>query len=617
MSQSLELLKRGLAHQKQGDFLNAENVFRQVLSSEPENIHALNLLGVVCVNTQRPQEAVSLIEQALNLRPQDPQALCNYALALVALKRSADAEQALKQALALRRENPVALDALANIHLDAGKLNEAEALYKEALSLNQQAPDCWCNLSSALQAQKRLDEALYAADRALSLQSDNPHFLYRKAEIFQSDAKFSEAMIYYKKAIAQQGDYLDAQIGLAHAYRQTEQPQAAMDILDALLNRHAEDGRIVYAKAVLLEQMGQLEEAALFAQRAIDVSPEDALYHYQLAQLKGRKSLDHEKAALDALAETSGEATKNADMLWYALGKINDERGAGDQAFSCWQKANHIRLKANPYDEAYTETFYQALLKHTEQGLERRFQLDEPAEQTPIFVVGMPRSGNTLTGQIIAGHSAVENVGEVGHVSDALLALGNKTGESFPEIISNLNAEKIQFFRKNILPKYGEGSSRVVDNTPLNFQYIGILALALPKAKFVLCHRDPVDACFSIYKLPFSGPQSYAHDLHALGHQYQCYQNLMDGWHKLLPGRILNVCYEETVADVEAQSRQLLSFLELPFEQDVLNFHQSKRLVRTPSASQVRQPIYKTAVQAWKKYEDHLGPLLEALGAVR
>ncbi len=609
----MNLLKSGLAFQRQGDLSAAENLFRQVLADDPDNIHGLNLLGALCVNTQRPQEAATLIERALRIRPEDPQALCNYALALIALGRSEDAEEALQKSLSLRAENPVALDALANIRLDAGRLTEAEALYRQALSLNKNNPEFWCNLSATLQALKRLDEALYAAEQALSLQPREPRFLYRKAEILQSDARFSDAIVYYKKTLEYRPDYLDAQIGLAHGYRQTERPEEALEILDRLLGRDACDARIVYAKAVLLEQMGQLDGAATFARRAIDMEPDNALYHYQLAQLKGRKSLDEEKLALDALAEEVSDSTKNVDMLWYALGKINDERGDCERAFACWNKANKLRSKGNLYEEKETARFYQSLLDCTESYLNKNQVAESGSDEPLIFVVGMPRSGNTLTGQIIASHSQVENVGEVGHVSDALVALGNFTAEDFPQLITQLSAEKIKYFNNRLIPKYEGVSGRVVDNTPLNFQYIGMLALALPNAKFVLCQRDPVDVCFSIYKLPFSGPQTYAHDLRALGHQYSCYQKLMDGWQRLFPDRILRVSYEDTVADLELQSRTLLQFLDLPYEQDVLNFHQSTRLVRTPSASQVRRPIYKSALQAWKRYEGHLRPLLQAL----
>jgi hypothetical protein len=151
----------------------------------------------------------------------------------------------------------------------------------------------------------------------------------------------------------------------------------------------------------------------------------------------------------------------------------------------------------------------------------------------------------------------------------------------------------------------------VVDKTPLNFQYIGLLGLALPEAKFIHCHRDPIANCFSIHRMPFDEKQTYAHSLEALGRYYTRYWRFMRSWHELFPSRILDMRYEDTVADIETQSRRMLDFLDLPFEEGVLDYHKNKRLVKTPSASQVRQPIYKDRLAAWKKYEKYLGPLIE------
>jgi hypothetical protein len=153
----------------------------------------------------------------------------------------------------------------------------------------------------------------------------------------------------------------------------------------------------------------------------------------------------------------------------------------------------------------------------------------------------------------------------------------------------------------------------VVDKTPLNFQYLGMLALALPDAKFIHCHRDPIQNCFSIHKLPFDKKQTYAHSLEALGLYYTRYLQLMNRWKNMFPGRILDVLYEDTVADIDHQAHQMLEFLGLPFEEGVLDFYRTRRLVKTPSASQVRQPIYSDALQSWKNYEKHLGPLIKAL----
>ena len=148
----------------------------------------------------------------------------------------------------------------------------------------------------------------------------------------------------------------------------------------------------------------------------------------------------------------------------------------------------------------------------------------------------------------------------------------------------------------------------------MNFQYIGLLGLALPGARFIHCYRDPVQNCFSIHKIPFDRKQAYAHSLTGIGQYYLRYWNLMQRWQQLFPGRILSVRYEDTVADLECQSRRMLEFLGLPFEAGVLEYHSNERLVKTPSASQVRQPIYGEALQSWKNYEKHLQPLLDSLG---
>jgi hypothetical protein len=153
----------------------------------------------------------------------------------------------------------------------------------------------------------------------------------------------------------------------------------------------------------------------------------------------------------------------------------------------------------------------------------------------------------------------------------------------------------------------------VVDKTPLNFQYIGLLGLALPQAKFIHCHRNPVANCYSIHRMTFDEKQTYAHDLTALGKYYTRYWKLMQRWKTMFPDRILDVRYEDTVADIEKQSRRILDFLDLAFEEKVLEFHKTERLVKTPSASQVRQPIYTDSVEAWKNYEKHLGPLIDNL----
>ena len=228
----------------------------------------------------------------------------------------------------------------------------------------------------------------------------------------------------------------------------------------------------------------------------------------------------------------------------------------------------------------------------------------------------MPRSGTSLTEQILASHSALAGAGELPYAYDTAHSIRELVHEKFPDNMKLLSKEQYAELGHNYLNRHLSEhltARYVIDKTPLNFQYIGMLALALPDAKFVHCHRDPVANCFSIHRMPFDEKQTYAHSLEALGKYYSRYWRFMQDWHSMFPGRILDVRYEETVADIEGQSRRMLEFLELPFEEGVLEFHKTRRLVKTPSASQVRQPIYSDSVAAWKNYEHHLGPLIENL----
>lgn len=190
------------------------------------------------------------------------------------------------------------------------------------------------------------------------------------------------------------------------------------------------------------------------------------------------------------------------------------------------------------------------------------------------------------------------------------------TGEKFPDNIDLLSARQLKELGEYYMSRHADenlATRFVVDKTPLNFQYIGILGLALPKARFIHCHREPAANCYAIHRMPFDEKQTYAHDLAALGKYYSRYWKLMQRWKVLFPGRILDVLYENTVDDIALQSQRILDFLELPFEDAVLEFHKTRRLVKTPSASQVREPIYRDSVKAWKKFEKHLGPLIDNL----
>jgi len=234
----------------------------------------------------------------------------------------------------------------------------------------------------------------------------------------------------------------------------------------------------------------------------------------------------------------------------------------------------------------------------------------------PVFVLGMPRSGTSLTEQILSSHPKIDGAGEVSFIEDTIAEAVQMAGRPFPECVSQLSPWQFetlgQYYLKRLLGRV-TAERYVVDKTPMNFQYIGFIAAILPNARIVHCRRDSMDNCLSIFKLPFETTHTYSHDLQALGSYYRHYTKLMEHWESVVGARMISLQYEDLVADLPTQATRLIQFLELEPDERMLEFHKTERLVKTPSASQVRQPIYSDSIQAWRRYGEALRPLALAL----
>jgi hypothetical protein len=241
--------------------------------------------------------------------------------------------------------------------------------------------------------------------------------------------------------------------------------------------------------------------------------------------------------------------------------------------------------------------------------------------EAPIFVVSMPRSGSSLTEQILASHSQVFGAGELGAITSAAAKLVGFNNLDFPNVLKSLAPKEFNKLGENYLTYLQTISppefKYYTDKLPANFRLIGFILLILPNAKIVHCLRNPVETCFGCYKQVFRDENlEYTNDLSDIGHYYQLYDKLMNHWKKLFPGKILDVYYEQMVLDQEAQSRRLLDFCGLTWEEQVLDYHKTERPVFTASNVQVRKPIYSSSLNRWKRYEKHLGPLLDILGPI-
>ena len=303
-------------------------------------------------------------------------------------------------------------------------------------------------------------------------------------------------------------------------------------------------------------------------------------------------------------------------LLHFTLGKLYDAEGAVDQAFTHFAAGNgQIRSGHEPgkFTEFVDRTiaFYDA---------ERIASMPRAANRSalPVFIVGMPRSGTTLVEQIIASHGQVFGAGELEHIDDAARhqAGGMAERDRLPECLGELHAADLDRIAGNhlvALNTLGGDAARVTDKLPYNFGHLGFINQLFTSARIIHCVRDPLDTCLSSYMQNFRRGNLQTYDLGHLGAYYNDYRRLMDHWRAVLDLPIMDIAYEDLVADQEGKSRELIDFIGLEWDPQCLRFHESGRVVNTASYDQVRQPIYDRSVGRWRHYERHLGPLKDAL----
>ncbi|ARN76141.1 hypothetical protein BST96_19785 [Oceanicoccus sagamiensis] len=359
----------------------------------------------------------------------------------------------------------------------------------------------------------------------------------------------------------------------------------------------------------------RIEDAQATYRKVLTLEPRSGIAHRILSTISPHEAVDDDILAMEALYQNSFASMEDRRMAALGLGKAYDDLHDFDKSFHFYSEGNRLlraSLNTGPPDyranvesicRIFSSTYVDKLKQHASDT------------EGPVFILGMPRSGTSLVEQIVASHSLVHGAGEFFALGVLLESAGPL---SYPEIVDSLscedNAALLQNYWQKLKALAPSGEPFVTDKTPHYFQYIGLIAALLPNAKIIHCTRDPRATCVSIFMQGFPEGHYYASDLKELGEYYRCYQDIMRHWHELFPGQILDVNYEELVADKDVYVRKILDHCNLDVEEECLSFHKSKRSVQTPSFLQVRQPVYTKALKGWQRYEQHLQPLFEGLG---
>jgi hypothetical protein len=354
---------------------------------------------------------------------------------------------------------------------------------------------------------------------------------------------------------------------------------------------------------------------------AVSLAPGKPEYYRSLAQTKRFTPGDTHLAAMEDLAEDLGSFTeKDRIALHFALGKAYADCVEHEKSFRHHLAGNALRRQQLRYDEAGTFARFERLKAVFTADLIRQKQtLGNPSE-VPVFILGMPRSGTTLIEQMLASHSKVFGAGELDYLSKAVARLerADAGGIPFPEVVPSMGAQEFRAVAADYLAALSPAApvERITDKMPANFIFVGLIHLMLPNARVIHARRNPVDTCLSCFSKLFTGDAlPFTYDLAELGRYYRGYETVMEHWRRVLPeGGMLEVQYEELVADFESQARRIIAYCGLEWDEACLRFHETQRPVRTASMTQVRQPIYGNSVGRWLPYRDMLGPLLKELG---
>jgi Flp pilus assembly protein TadD len=579
--------QQALALMQQGQPAEAKPLLDQVCRTDRADVEAQFLLGIANGMLGQHEPAEKAFRQILKLIPKHPDANNNLGLSLEAQGRAAEALPYFEQAVRLAPDNAGFVFNLANTCESLGHLKQAKHYYEQAIALAPNYPEAFCNLGNVLQAEGDNAEAVAAFQQAIRLSDEfvqhYPQVYINLGNALMDTGRDEEALAAYQLAVKIQND-ASAYLALGNAYL----------------------------------QKGNREEAAVALRRAIDLKPESGSAYRNLVQTRRFREHDSDVIAMEALYQRPDLNDDDRMHLAFALGKIYNDLKDDEHAFACYAEGNRLKRKSIDYSFAEDASYFAAIKETFNPDFFQQRAGSGFNDASPIFIIGMPRSGTTLVEQILASHSQVHGAGELNDLRIVIERACDAHNENFPQALLHLSQNEFAQISAGYLERlhaYAPDAPRITDKMPHNFLYLGLIHLLLPKAKVIHCQRNPMDNALSIFRALFTQGHAYAYDLAELGQYYRLYQDLMAHWRRLMPEGFYELQYEELVTDQEMQTRRLLAYCELPWQEDCLEFHRTKRVVRTASLAQVREPMHTGSVEAWRRYEEQLLAFVDALQA--
>ncbi len=503
--------------------------------------------------------------------------------------RIADAERLCRFFMQKNKTHIEGMRLMAEIATRTGVFDDAEFLLETVMELDPAHEDAEIQLINVLLRRQRFHKA-HSRSRSLyeakTKPASNVQALYASACF--GIANNAEAIRVYNQMIKASPKDPVLRVSLGHIYNSIGKPAEAVNLFKQAYNIRSTHG--------------------------------DA--YWSLANTKSYQFSDKELASMIDMVAKEAISELDQIQLNFALGKAYEDRSDFTRSFEYYSIGNDQKRSSSTHSAGHLDIRVSSQIEICTRELFTAWEGSGHRAEDPIFIVGLPRAGSTLLEQILASHSMVDGTMELHDILDLAKRLRgrDKAGETsprYPRILRDLNLDNFEKFGAqyiNDTNAYRGSAPRFIDKMPNNFFHIGLIRLILPRAKIIDARRHPMSCCFSGFKQLFGEGQEFTYGLEEIGNYYRQYIRLMDHWDKVLPGFVLRVQHENVVNNLEIEVKRLLDFCGLPFESACLEFHKTERSVKTPSAEQVRQPIYRSGLDQWRNYENHLDPLKKALG---
>ena len=605
----------------QGRNDEAMQSLQSLTSDVPDHARAFQEMTTVALAINEPKLAHAAAERAVELDP----ALMQCWQFLIPLRRkfSPSSAEAAAAQLDFLRSLPPELRTVIS-YLANNKVQDAERLAKHFLRDNKTHPEGMRLLAEVLTRKNILDEAQFLLETLVELQ---PKMIPARLQLFhvlmrrqRFHSAFDIAASLNEDAPTDTGEIKRAYAAAAFAVGNIGE---AKDLYAQLAKNAPNDHLIPISQGHIFNAIGERENAVAAFQRCIALKPAHGDSYWSLANTKSYRFDDDEIASMQKIEESDALSTLDRVQICFALGKALEDKNLFDDAFNYYDRGNSLKLPTTHYDPVQLRKRVQAQIDVCTSELFDSRQNVGVQNIDPIFIVGLPRAGSTLLEQILASHSKVDGTMELHNILDLAKRLRGRDADQdgtprYPAILGDLDNDLFAQFGEQFIDQtriYRGSGQLFIDKMPNNFFHIGLIKLILPNAKIIDARRHPMACCFSGYKQLFGEGQEFSYGLSQIGEYYKEYVRLMAHWDAVLPGHVLRVNHEDVVADLETQVHRILNYCGLEFESACLEFHKTERTVRTPSAEQVRQPIYTSGLEQWKNFEHYLAPLKEALGS--